>query len=242
MSNNDQYEYPEGSSQNKKYGMLSKEGRTESIVPPFLRNPKNIALLLFASGLVYLVTHILSYTLSNRSDNKSEETKLLIKKSDKKISDITSQIARDSSTTKEKLSNFSSKVNSLSEVTRNVDAKLETHSRKMQGLEQGVEDNKQTLELVMQKLDKMNRAMELMAKPKKKKVIVSKPKPKLIKLKNYNLIAMVHGRAWVSGLEGGYKTVKVGDFLQTYGRVIYMNDSLGVIKTSSGRDITYASE
>jgi uncharacterized protein with von Willebrand factor type A (vWA) domain len=52
--------------------------------------------------------------------------------------------------------------------------------------------------------------------------------------------AVIHNRAWVIGSNGENASMAVGDHLQDYGKIISINAKTGVIKTSSGRMITYA--
>ena len=75
----------------------------------------------------------------------------------------------------------------------------------------------------------------LAKKPKTKPVKKAKPKP----LPIFNVQAMLSGRAWLVTPQGGTLTVVVGDNLPGYGRILSITPSMGLIKTSTGRKLTF---
>ena len=241
MSSKDQYEYPEGSVSEKKYGVLSKEGRTESPLNYF-KDPKSLSMILFAGGLFYLVSHLLSYTLGDRNKTKDESSALVIKQnlSDKKITEISSKISKDREFTRKKIDGISSQFNDVREASKANKNLLENNKSKMAALESKIASNAELISDLKAMLSSLSYNVNQI-----KKGLIKKPKPvkkaKVIpvKLKVFSLKAMIHGRAWVESNEGEFMTVKVGDQLPTYGRVIYIDEALGVVKTNSGRDIRY---
>jgi intracellular multiplication protein IcmG len=61
------------------------------------------------------------------------------------------------------------------------------------------------------------------------------------KLENYYIKALISGRAWLVGPDKEYITVIVGDKLKDYGNIVDINPDQGMITTSSGRAIRFAS-
>lgn len=237
---NDNYEYPEGSSPDKKYGMMSKDGRTESL-PAWVRDPKVLAMAVLSGSFIYLVTHLLSYAIGERTD-KTENKADIITQSDAKISAISSKIEQDKDNTRKKLSSFSDTVKTLSDDAKEKAQRVDSNSAKISSMESKLNNYEQQLGDINYNISQLSQSIvelkQSLAKPKvvKKKIVKKIP----VKLKTYFLRAMVHGRAWVESEHGDYLTVKIGDMLPTYGRIVYMDDNQGVVKTTSGRDIRYA--
>lgn len=243
MSNNDQYEYPEGSNPDKKYGMLSKDGRTESLIPNWARDPKMLSMALLAGTMFYLVTHLLSYALGERGKHKDKvdtAVQTTIQNSNDKITEISSRLEADKNNTKRTLNNFSNKFNDISSSASNAIRQTQANSAQIVEIKQKISSSEQKLEELTKQLTSMNQSItdinKKMTKTKKKAKVRKQP----VKLINYYLKAMVHGRAWIESEAGDYLTVKVGDKLDTYGVITSFDDINGQIRTSSGRDINYA--
>lgn len=238
MSKNDQYEYPEGSSADKKYGIMSKDGRTESLIPPFLRDPKSLAMAFGVGILFYLVTHLFSYLLSSRSDDV--EAKEIAKKSDKQIEEIAAKIQNDKNNTATKLSSFSNKVDTIINDSQD-------NAKHLRENDQKIEDVKEQVKTIASSLDKINASIENLSsrieaikavKPQvKAKKVVRRAAP--VVLEKYDIVAMIRGRAWVQSIKGVYLTIKVGDMLPTYGTILNIDEVHGIVNTSSGREIRY---
>lgn len=237
---NENYEYPEGSAPDKKYGMLSKEGRTESLIPNWARDPKILSMAILSGMFFYLVTHLLSYALGERTDKNASKPNVT-EVSNAKISEISSRIEQDKNNTKEKLSTFSQTVKNLSDDAKYNARNVGTNSSRITKLETDINNNTQQISEMNSSIIELTKSLEELkknlSKPKIKKIAAKKIE---IKLQTYHLRAMVSGRAWVEGEHGDYFTVKIGDMLPTYGRIVYMDDDTGIIKTTSGRDIKYA--
>lgn len=240
MSNNDQYEYPGGSEQDQKYSMLSKEGRTESLIPSWARDPKILSMTILAGVFFYLVSHLLSYALGERNEKKAD---VAIQQSKQKIDEISNRISTDSESTKQTLASFSDKVSDIKNNNDNTLKKVDAYAEKIDNI---IADNKKTddditalkaeISAITEKLSEINRKLTY-KKPGIKKYNQGK---KPIKLETFTLRAMIHGRAWVENDKGSYMTVKVGDMLPTYGRIVYIDDQSGTLKTTSGRDIKFS--
>tara|TARA_B110000459_G_C16613317_1_gene497394 strand:+ start:1048 stop:1836 length:789 start_codon:yes stop_codon:yes gene_type:complete len=61
------------------------------------------------------------------------------------------------------------------------------------------------------------------------------------KLEHYHIKALIDGRAWLVGPDKEYVTVVVGDKLKDYGSIVEIYSEKGIISTSSGRIIYFAS-
>ena len=95
-------------------------------------------------------------------------------------------------------------------------------------------------------LDQLSQQVSQLLEIEKKRVEAKAKavkKVKTVALQHYFIKATVHGRAWLQrGIGGEETTVKIGDALPTYGKVLAIDAYNGVVKTSSGREIHYASE
>ncbi|NQY41766.1 MAG: hypothetical protein HRT87_00220 [Legionellales bacterium] len=72
-----------------------------------------------------------------------------------------------------------------------------------------------------------------------KPVVIPKKEPKKVVKKKiikepYNIIGVIHGRAWLQNNKGNAFTVKIGDKLKGYGKVKLIEPEQGVVITSSG--------
>ena len=239
MSNNDQYEYPDGSEQDQKYGMLSKEGRTESLIPSWVRDPKILSMTILAGVFFYLASHLLSYALGERADKKDD---VAIQHSKQKIDEITNKISSDNESTKQKLASFSDKVSDITNNNANTSRKVDAYTAKIDGI---IADKHKTddeiLALRTEILAISDKLAAIDSKLTAKTPLIKKVKKELkpVKLVTYSLRAMIHGRAWIENDKGSYMTVKTGDMLPTYGRIVYIDEKAGVLKTTSGRDIKF---
>lgn len=59
-------------------------------------------------------------------------------------------------------------------------------------------------------------------------------------LQEFRIRAIISGRAWLEDGQGNNITVKVGDNLPTYGRIVKIKPVEGVVETSSGRTIMFS--
>ena len=60
---------------------------------------------------------------------------------------------------------------------------------------------------------------------------------------NFSIRALQEGRAWIhNDRTGATMTVKVGDALPDYGKVISIIPKLGVVQTNSGRIIQFSDQ
>jgi intracellular multiplication protein IcmG len=84
--------------------------------------------------------------------------------------------------------------------------------------------------------EKKAKSHEKIRKTLKKSVAAKKP---IITPTNYNVKAMIQGRAWLISQSGATFTVSTGDELAGYGTIQDINPDKGVIVTSSGKVINY---
>lgn len=69
--------------------------------------------------------------------------------------------------------------------------------------------------------------------------MVKKAKPILPIGENYQVLAVIHGRAWIKERSGSTLTVKLGDSLPGYGRVKLIEPEQGVVVMSTGDVIKF---
>ena len=189
MSNKDQYEYPEGASANKKFGMISKEGRTESLIPPFLKDPKIIAMVLGCASLFYLITHLLSFAVSSRTEkDKAPEVANVV--NEDKLNEITNKIQDDNKQTAVKISGFSNKVENVIADSQDNAKHLRSHDTKISEIESKIGEVNNEIYNIKQSIDRLavnlEKIEQLGNKKEVKKVKVVK-KPIKIKLENFLL-------------------------------------------------------
>ena len=239
MSNNDQYEYPDGSEQDQKYSMLSKEGRTESLIPSWARDPKILSMTMLAGVFFYLVSHLLSYALGERTEKKED---IAIQQSNQKIDEISNKISTDNESTKQKLASFSDKFSDIKNNNVNTSKKVDAYAAKIDSIiadKQKTDDEITALRSEISAITEKLSAIDSKLTVKTPLIKKAKKKKKPLKLETFSLRAMIHGRAWIENDKGSYMTVKVGDMLPTYGRIVYLDEQSGVLKTTSGRDIKF---
>lgn len=68
----------------------------------------------------------------------------------------------------------------------------------------------------------------------------NKKAPKEV-LQEFRIRAIISGRAWLEDGQGNNVTIKVGDNLPTYGRIVKIKPVEGIVETSSGRTIMFSS-
>mgnify|MGYP001178860183 CR=1 FL=1 len=91
-------------------------------------------------------------------------------------------------------------------------------------------DKKINLSMTDQKELENTKRVQVKSKTKK---VISAPTIR------YVLHAIIPGRAWIEGPDRILHTVAKGDQLPGYGRVLSIDSSQGIIKTSSGIKISY---
>lgn len=129
-------------------------------------------------------------------------------------------------------------------------------SARLEKLETGLSGINATMSEIEGKLANLNNTLQILSNEiaqqqtqisafeatRRKPSPTIKQKRTVIPAESYYLQAVVPGRAWLKRKSGATATVSVGNRLPGYGEIESIDPELGVVRTSSGRDITYGSE
>jgi len=121
-------------------------------------------------------------------------------------------------------------INSLQAQLQNMQQQLQKSTQANEQLSQHIDD-------MSDQLAQLNQKVVELSKPK----VAAKPKAKQKPVREitFELVAVEPGRAWIRSSEGDAETVRVGDNLPQYGKVVAVDLSRGIVLTSSGKVITY---
>lgn len=250
MADKDSYEYPEETTTEESYGMGSKLGRTETMSSQFamLKDPRVIGSIVAFMLLSYLVSHLFAYLIGSRSTEAKPKV-TVVKQDNTKVDSIAKQLKNQQQQNQQTLQGYDQKFSSIQNTSKENVMELKQVSSKVNQLEDSLSELSNNISDLHYELSLINDEMKSMKKKPKvvvpKKVAVKKIKKvikkKKIVLQHYHIRAAIHGRAWLDSKNRSFVTVKLGDRLPTYGKITAIFPDQGLIKTSSGRDISYAS-
>jgi|AntRauTorckE5430_2_1112549.scaffolds.fasta_scaffold00008_29 regulator of replication initiation timing len=221
-----EYKPPEQHSQ--EFGASPMSGGTESIIS-FVKNQRAVAVV---GGILFL------YILVSLFSSGDEEDEIIVvpeipvmevspdldfDASPVSIFDSIDDMAEESNKTTEDLDRLKSQIASLNR--QNVD------------MRNRVEKLDLSIGQLVKAVDRSSVQLSALAKTQEQE---GKKETKEI-LQEYRIRAVISGRAWLEDGSGNNITVKIGDNLQTYGRVTKIKPVEGIVETSSGRTISFSS-
>lgn len=247
---NASYEYPSGAEE-KTYKVGPMKGGTESMAKFMLsrmKDPKMLVLLFAPIILVSLVTWLISGVVPHK---KAEVSKKLVSAPPPQLlarkpmqhqqvmpSPKPNNIAISDVDTIHEIGNHTETANDNKHKIDELSHKLDDIDGKYKELSANIHDMHYAMTLLSRNISDLKQS-KIKKNTLKKRRIVRNKKPVL---QHYSLKGAIYGRAWVlkKGGSAGGATVRVGDVVPTYGRVLAINPDDGIIKTSSGREIKYA--
>ncbi len=129
-----------------------------------------------------------------------------------------------------------SKISTVEKNVNDINSKNQNLLGQVRELTNDVHDLHYQILMINEKLEKVSGMLEKKDKPSEsKKAEIKKP------LKVYFIRALIDGRAWIQDEQGNSITVKLGDKVDDYDVVQGIYPEQGVITTTSGRNIVYAS-
>lgn len=252
MANKDNYDYPEDTQETQQtFGMGTKMGRTETIGSQLamLKDPRILGSLVGFMLFSYLVSHLLAFLFGGneepKKDNVVAKTAVVAKRQKQKS--LAEQLQAQQQKDVQKQQAMSQKMDSMHNQSASNVLEIKKVANKVHHIEDSMAElsnNIQDLHYEISLLTDQLKALKThkTKAPAKKKVVV-KPKPKVTKkmpLQHFHVRAIIHGRAWLGSKRQPHITVKVGDKLPTYGVVTAIMPDVGIVKTRSGRIITFA--
>ncbi|ODN42467.1 hypothetical protein [Piscirickettsia litoralis] len=168
---------------------------------------------------------IYSNSAENISSRNTDEAKLSVK-----LNLILNELNRIKENSKS-LKNISLKLSQsdLDKITNSIKKELSTNQAKVNSYIQSNSETDSEIKVLTKKLDQ---ALTSITKANENYTyLISKENNNFDKL---TLRAIITGRAWLVNKEGKTLTVKQGDFLNGYGKVIKINDKNQEVVTSSG--------
>ena len=124
------------------------------------------------------------------------------------------------------ITNIENQINTLTSTVNSIQSNVAAVTTQLQAIASSLQQQQAQL-------------ASLLVKAKPPKQSIAKPKQPAVTPVAYSIQAMVPGRAWLIGADGGTITVAVGDYLVGYGKVISINPLRGTVSTSNGAIIKY---
>ncbi len=249
MANKDHYDYPEDTQDtDQTYGMGTKQGRTETVSSQLamLKDPKVLGTLVGFMLFSYLVSHLLSFLIGGNATpepQKVDKPPVVQKRTAAKslAVQLKAQQEKDQAhqnVIQEKMKSFQNQsANNVQEIQK-VMSKVHHLEDVMAELTNNIGDLHYEISLLSDQMKAMKvKKPKIVVKKTPKKLTPKKIVPKI--QKHYAVKALIHGRAWLSSPSHPYLTVQVGDAVPTYGVVTAILPDIGLVKTSSGRTITF---
>lgn len=149
------------------------------------------------------------------------------------------QTAQDSDYSDELAALQSGATQNSSQIT-NIENQINTLTSTVNSIQSNVAAVTTQLQAIASSLQQQQAQLaSLLVKAKPPTPTVAKPKYQAVAPASYSIQAMVPGRAWLIGADGGTITVAVGDYLVGYGKVVAINPLRGTVSTSNGAIIKY---
>ena len=230
----EQYSFSDDSSQ--EYGSNPMKGGTENLMS-LVRNPRVLTVVggIFA---IYILLHLFS---------SGDEEPI-----DQQVDDVATTALADFEMPVESPEvSFIEPTVSMTSIDQMLSESTETQQRRddmeeeIASLNRQSKDFRSKIKMIDDKLDRLSNLMEKSNKQIsaliEKDVEREDKKPEIV-LEDYQVRAVIEGRAWLQDQTGNNITVKVGDKIPTYGRVTEIRPIEGVVLTTSGRVISFGSD
>lgn len=224
------------------FGSDDIEGNEESFIDDGVNEGKSVSGNLnwfqknkrLASALVAVVVLLLGYSLF--SSNKNKTSSQIYKQPTARVSQVNNdQLLR----TRSAVEQNQQKVNKLSSTLADNTQSVQQLQQQVSDLHNEIIELKTSLVGVNQALsaetDRLQSLSSEVSKPGLKRVA----KKAVVHYPVYHLKAIVPGRAWIQAANGDDTTVRIGDRVAGYGRVVTISPDNGAVAMSSGKIITY---